>query len=307
MEAPQYRAGAITPAGTCGPGESLMKASFVRVAVVGGLMVLTALGAAAQGGDAPFPPHRVAGNVYYVGSRDLASYLITTPEGHILINSSFPETVPLIRASVEKLGFRFDDVKILLTSHAHSDHVAGNALIRRLTGARVMVMEGDEEIVRSGGKGDFQYEASWEPCPVDRVLRDGDTVKLGGTELVARKTPGHTRGCTTWTLDARDGPKVLHVVVIGSPNVNPGYRLVNNARYPTIAADFARTFEVLKSLPCDVFLGAHGNYYGLPEKHARLEKDTSTNPFVDPEGYKRYVGMKQKAFEEELGRQRAAQ
>jgi len=261
---------------------------------------------AAQSNDQPFPPHRIIGNVYYVGSEALASYLITTSAGHILINSSFEETVPLIRASVEKLKFRFQDVKILLTSHAHSDHVAGNALVKRLTGARVLVMEGDENLVRNGGKGDFQYESVWEPCPVDEVLRDRQEVKLGDAVLVAHRTPGHTKGCTTWTLRISEGGKLHQVVIIGSPNVNPGYRLVGNSKYPTISDDFASTFRILKSLPCDVFLGAHGNYYGLQEKYARLQKGTSGNPFVDPQGYQQYVALKEKAFRDELARQENA-
>lgn len=260
----------------------------------------------AQSNDQPFPPHRIIGNVYYVGSENLASYLITTNAGHILINSSFEETVPLIRASVEKLKFRFQDVKILLTSHAHSDHVAGNALVKRLTGARVLVMAGDENLVRTGGKGDFQYESVWEPCPVDSVIRDGQEVKLGDAVLVAHRTPGHTKGCTTWTLGVNDGGKVYQVVIIGSPNVNPGYRLVGNSKYPSISEDFARTFQVLKSLPCDVFLGAHGNYYGMPEKYARLQKGASGNPFVDPQGYRQYVALKETAFLDELARQEKA-
>ena len=261
---------------------------------------------AAQSNDQPFPPHRIIGNVYYVGSEALASYLITTSAGHILINSSFKETVPLIRAGVEKLKFRFQDVKILLTSHAHSDHVAGNALVKRLTGARVLVMKGDEDIVRTGGKGDFHYESVWEPCPVDEVLRDSQEVKLGDAVLVAHRTPGHTKGFTTWTLRVSEGGKLHQVVIIGSPNVNPGYKLVGNSKYPTISNDFASTFQILKSLPCDVFLGAHGNYYGLQEKYARLQKGTSGNPFVDPQGYQQYVALKEKAFRDELARQENA-
>lgn len=258
----------------------------------------------AQAGDGPFPPHRIAGNLYYVGSKDLASYLITSDKGHILVNSGFAETVPLIRDAVEKLGFKFTDVRILLGSHAHSDHVAGNALVRRLTGASVRVMEGDEEIVRSGGKGDFHYDETWEPCPVDQVLRDGDTVKLGDAVLTARKTPGHTRGCTTWTMKAKDQGKEYLAVIIGSPNVNPGYRLVGNPRYPAIAEDYAKTFKVLNSLRCDLFLGAHGNYYQLPEKYARLKDGDETNPFVDPEGYKKYVANREAAYKAELEKQR---
>jgi len=281
------------------PGRQVLLGLWLFLGVIG-------VDLAAQSNDQPFPPHRIIGNVYYVGSEALASYLITTSAGHILINSSFEETVPLIRASVEKLKFRFQDVKILLTSHAHSDHVAGNALVKRLTGARVLVMEGDENLVRTGGKGDFQYESVWEPCPVDEVLRDRQEVKLGDAVLVAHRTPGHTKGCTTWTLRISEGGKLHQVVIIGSPNVNPGYRLVGNSKYPTISDDFASTFRILKSLPCDVFLGAHGNYYGLQEKYARLQKGTSGNPFVDPQGYQQYVALKEKAFRDELARQEKA-
>src|SRR5262245_38069244 len=163
----------------------------------------------------PFPAHKVIGNVYYVGSNDLASYLITTPEGHILINSGFEETVPLIRAGVESLGFKMRDIKLLLASHAHSDHVAGHALAKELTGAKVYVMRGDNAVIASGGERQYLYTKSrWKPCPVDRILEDGEEVKLGGVTLVARRTPGHTRGCTTWTWQVADGGKTYDVVVI---------------------------------------------------------------------------------------------
>ena len=257
----------------------------------------------------PFPPHRVIGNVYYVGTKGLASYLITTPQGSILINSSLESSVPLIRASVEKLGFRFQDVKILLISHAHFDHCAGSFLVKELTGAKYMVMQQDVAEVESGGKEDFQYgktpDTLFKPVKVDRVLHDGDQVTLGDAVLTARLTPGHTKGCTTWTMKARDGGKVYDVVIVGSPNVNAGYKLVNNALYPRIADDYARMFRVLKSLPCDVFLGAHGNYYGLEEKFARLGKG-GANPFIDPDGYKRYVDEREKTFRSELEKQTPA-
>jgi metallo-beta-lactamase class B len=253
----------------------------------------------------PFPAHKVIGNVYYVGSKDLASYLITTPEGHILINSGFEETVPLIRKSVESLGFQMADIKVLLASHAHSDHVAGHARMKELTGAKVHVMRGDDGVIASGGEGQYLYSDSrWTPCPVDRVLEDGDEVKLGGVALVARRTPGHTRGCTTWTWRVADGGKDLDVVVIGSPNVNPGYRLVGNEDYPEIADDFARTFAILKALPCDVFLGAHGGYYGMVSKYERTKQRAGTNPFLDPEGYRAYVAQKEEAFRAALAAQR---
>ena len=257
----------------------------------------------------PFPPHRVIGNIYYVGTKGLASYLVTTPEGSILINSSLETSVPLIRASIEKLGFRFQDVKILLISHAHFDHCAGSFLVKELTGAKYMVMDRDVAEVEDGGKGDFQYgktpDTLFKPVKVDRVLHDGDQVKLGDAVLTAHLTPGHTKGCTTWTMKARDGGKAYDVVIVGSPNVNAGYKLVNNALYPQIADDYARMFRVLKSLPCDVFLGAHGNYYGMDEKFAKV-KQGGANPFIDPDGYKRYVAEREKTFRSELEKQTAA-
>jgi len=254
----------------------------------------------------PFPAHRVIANVYYVGASDLATFLITTPAGHFLINSGLEETVPLIQAGVEKLGFHFQDVKILLTGQAHIDHVGGHALARQLTGARVLVMAGDDDLVASGGVGDFQYDkqARWKACPVDHVLHDNETVSLGGVTLVARHTPGHTKGCTTFTLTADDHGKPYHVVIVGSANANTGYRLVNNAKYPAIAEDFARTFRVLKSLDCDVYLGSHGSYYGMAEKFARV-KAGGQNPFVDPQGYKDFVAQREQTFLADLASQRA--
>jgi metallo-beta-lactamase class B len=254
----------------------------------------------------PHKPFRIVGNVYYVGSKDLATYLIVTPRGDILINSSLVSSVPLIKENVEALGFHFSDVKILLISHAHWDHAAGSAAIKRLTGAKYMVMDADVPVVESGGKTDFQYGAEaasqFPATKVDRVLHDGDQVKLGGTVLVAHKTPGHTKGCTTWTMKVREGGKTYDVVIVGSPNVNPGYKLVGNAAYPTIAEDYELTFRTLQSLPCDVFLGAHGAYFGMEAKYARM-KPGEANPFVDPEGYKSYVAEREQTFRAELAKQ----
>lgn len=252
----------------------------------------------------PFPPHRIAGNLYYVGSKDLASYLVATPDGHILINSSLEESVPLIRASIERLGFKFTDVKILLISHAHSDHCAGSAEIIRQTGARYLVMEQDADTVENGGAVKSRLKASYlrfPPAKVDRRLKDGEEVTLGGSTVVAHLTPGHTPGCTTWTMKV-DG---LDAVIIGSPNVNPGYVLVNNQEYPGIAGDYERTFRVLKSLPVDLFLGAHGGYYDMNAKHLKLQAADGTNPFVDSGGYRRYVEDRENAFRAEWARQQA--
>lgn len=254
----------------------------------------------------PFPPYRIAGNLYYVGSKDLASYLIVTPQGDILINSSLQSSPALIKKSVEKLGFKSRDVKILLISHAHWDHDAGSAEVKKLTGAKYMVMDADVPVVESGGRKDFHYGRSTEdlypPAKVDRVLHDGSEVRLGGTVLVAHLTPGHTKGCTTWTMKVTEGGKTYNVVIVGSPNLNPGYNLVNDKAYPQIAQDYEKTFRVLKSLPCDIFLGAHGSYYGMLAKYALLKQEGS-KVFVDPQGYKAYVADRERAFRAELAKQ----
>jgi metallo-beta-lactamase class B len=257
----------------------------------------------------PFPAFRIAGNLYYVGSRGLASYLITTPEGHILINSNMEANVPMIRTSVETLGFKFSDIKILLISHAHWDHCAASATIKRLTGAKYMVTEGDVGVVESGGKSDFQYgtdpTALFTATKVDRVLHDSDEVKLGDATLTARLTPGHTRGCTTWTMKVNDGSKARDVVIIGSPNVNPGYKLVGNTVYPGITEDYEKTFRVLKSLPVDYFLGAHGSYFDLETKYPKF-KAGDASAFIDPAGYKNYVEEREQAFRRELKKQQGS-
>jgi metallo-beta-lactamase class B len=283
--------------------------SFVVIAV----MVVLAAGGRASAQNAPewtepYPPFRIAGNLYYVGSRGLANYLIATPQGHILINSDLEANVPLLKASVEKLGFKFTDIRVLLVSHAHWDHDAASATIKSMTGATYMVMDADVPVVESGGRSDFHYgdvpASLYTPTKVDRVLHDGDTVTLGGAVLVAHLTPGHTKGCTTWTMKVQEAARSYDVVIVGSPNVNDGYRLVNNAAYPQIAADYERTFQVLKSLPCDIFLGAHGDYFGLEAKYPRLAAEGTPGPFVDPAGYKAYVEERERAFQAQLARQK---
>ena len=254
----------------------------------------------------PFPPFRIAGNLYYVGSEDLASYLIVTPGGDILINSNLESSPPLIQKSVEALGFHMSDIKILLISHAHYDHCAGSAAIKRMTGAQYYVMAQDVSVVESGGQTDFHYGADksmqFPPTHVDRALHDGEKVGLGGTVLTAHLTAGHTKGTTTWTLDETEAGRTLHVVIVGSPNVNPGYKLVDNTRYPQIADDYRHGFQVLNALPCDVFLGAHGGYFGMKDKYERW-KNGDHNAFIDPTGYKAYIAERLQAFESELNKQ----
>jgi metallo-beta-lactamase class B len=255
----------------------------------------------------PFPAFRIAGNLYYVGTADLASYLIVTPKGDVLINSDLTTSVPLIRKSVESLGFHFRDIRILLISHGHYDHCAGSAEVIRLTGAKYEVMSGDVSVVESGGRTDFHYahdRTMWfPPTHVDRVLHDGDTVRLGGMVLTAHLTAGHTKGTTTWSFDETEAGEKLHVVIVGSPNVNPGYKLIGNKAYPQIAADYQQGFDVMKRLPCDIFLGAHGMYFGLRAKYARW-KAGDRDAFIDPAGYRSYITDREQAFHAELARQR---
>jgi len=279
--------------------------------------LVCALGASAQipaAWTTQFPPFRIAGDatrgLYYVGSEDLASYLIVTPAGNILINSNLGSSPQQIRKSVESLGFHWADIRILLISHAHYDHCAGSAEILRETHAQYEVMAEDVSVVQSGGHTDFNYathKTMWfPPAHVDRPLHDGDAVALGAVTLTAHRTAGHTKGATTWTFDLPGSGRTLHVVIVGSPNVNPGYKLVHNTRYPQIAADYKHQFEVLKKLPCDIFLGAHGGYFDLAEKYPRF-KAGDHNAFIDPAGYQAFIADRQQAFETELTKQSAAQ
>jgi len=262
------------------------------------LLLASAAALLAQGNSnmhREFPAFKISGNLYWVGTADLAVYLINTPQGNILINTDYKQDLPAVKRSIEQLGFKYSDTKILLISHAHGDHDEATGLVRSETGAKLMVMDADvpdEESTAAGRPG----------AHVDRVLRDGESVELGGSKLVAHLTPGHTKGCTTWTMQVQDGGRTLNAVIVGSPNVNPGYILVGNKNYPKIADDYVKTFAVLKSLPCDLFLGAHGAYFGLQAKYEKM-KAGGANPFIDPDGYKAYVAERDDAFRKEWARQ----
>jgi metallo-beta-lactamase class B len=242
-----------------------------------------------------FLPHKVADNIWYIGTESLASFLITTPQGHIVINSSYQANVPLLLASVAKLGFKDSDIKIILGSHAHADHMEGDALLKQLTGAQVMAMQEDVPALERMRPGD-------KPHPVDKVLHDGDQVTLGGATLVAHLTPGHTRGCTTWTMKASENGRRYDVVIVGSMGVNPGFVLVNNKETPQIADEYSRGFKVLRSLPCDIPLASHPAMYNLAAKIQKL--GTTPNPFIDPTGYKAELDIVEGVFNQTLDEQR---
>jgi len=249
----------------------------------------------------PFPPFHFVGNIYYVGTKELSSFLIVTPAGNILLDSGMEQTVPLVRASIERLGFTFADTKILINSHAHFDHAGGDRDVRDATGAQVMVMAEDAEEVRHGHP---EFPLGWKACPVDRMLKDGDTVSLGGVTLTAHLTPGHTKGCTTWTTRARENGKSYDVVLLGGFTINEGVKLLGTPEYPNMADDFARTFRILKSLPCDVFGAQHSYFFDMEPKVTRL-KAGGANPFVDPAGYRVTVADAEAAYLKQLAAERA--
>jgi metallo-beta-lactamase class B len=249
----------------------------------------------------PQEPFHVMDNIYYIGTEDLGSYLITTPEGHIVINSLYERLVPRLKANVEKLGFRFENVKIVLGGHAHGDHMEGNVLIREMSGAQVMAMAEDVPMLKTMGR-------KGRPHTVDRELKDGDTVELGGTTLTAIRTPGHTKGTTTWTMKATENGKAYDMVFIGGMNMNAGEVLVGNKQYPEIVHDYEETWAKMRRLPVDVFLATHGTMFQMLKKHRLLasRKPGDANLFIDPKGFRYYMDKMERQFRERLALQQRA-
>jgi metallo-beta-lactamase class B len=244
----------------------------------------------------PVPPFHIIGNIYYVGASDITSYLIVTPAGDILLDGGFVETAPQIEANIQKLGFKLKDVKFILNSHAHLDHAGGISEMKHATGAKFVAMDQDVAALTAG--------TAFPAAMPDRVIHDNDTVTVGAVTMTAHLTPGHTRGCTTWTTVARDGVKRYNVVFVGSATVLPNYKLIDlpnaPATYPGIQADYEKTFRVLRSLPCDVFLASHGSFYSLVDKRSVMSKNSAQNPFIDPWGYQAYILRAEAAFQKEL-------
>ena len=251
------------------------------------------------------PPHRVIGNIYYVGEDDLASFLIVTPKGNILINTGYEFSVPVIRAGAKSLGFRFEDIKILLVTHAHSDHAGGLAKVRRLTGAKMWAIQQEAELLSTGGKTDYLFgSAGWfEPVKVDRIFQDGDKIELGGTSITAHLTPGHTKGSTSYSMEITENGKLYHVLVANMPNMNDGVNFIDDPGYPNIVADYMHAFDVLESLPCDVFLSSHTGAYRLTAKY-RSGMPYSPDTFVDPDGYRNALARAKERFIAEVQEQR---
>jgi metallo-beta-lactamase class B len=257
----------------------------------------------------PFPAFKLIGNVYWVGTYDLSTYLITTDAGHILINTGFEDTVPLIVEGVEQLGFKMADVKILLATHAHGDHVAGLAELKRLTGARMMMSEADSVLLEDGGISDFRFgdgrTPSFEAVKVDRRLKNQDTIELGGVTLTAHHHPGHTKGATSFTFTVREGGRDYRVVIANMPGINAGVTVGGMPKYPTIADDYARTFAAQKALPVDVFLASHAAQFRLHEKY-KPGDSYDPNRFVDPAGFRAAVERLEAIYREQLASGRSA-
>jgi metallo-beta-lactamase class B len=251
------------------------------------------------GWNDPFPPHKVMDNLYYVGTKELASFLIVTPDGDILMNSDYEASVPVIRASVEKLGFKFSDIKILIAGHAHPDHVGGDNLVKELTGAQVVVGRVDAPKTK-----DFHPEG--KEHPIDRLVDDGESVTLGGTTLTAHIMPGHTRGCLAWSTTLKENGKSYYTFIECSLN---GQFLQSLDNYPGIVEDFRATYKKARTFPVEVFLSSHASFYGMAAKYEKLQKrgPGDPNPFVDPEGYKAHVDEYEKSFETALARQQSGQ
>ncbi len=256
----------------------------------------------------PFPGLRVIGNLYYVGSYDLAAYLITTPEGHILINTGVYDSVDMIRASIESLGFQLDDIEILLTTQAHWDHVADLATIKRLTGARIMAHVGDVAVLEDGGNSDFRFPDGrgviFEPVAVDRHLQDGDTIELGGTVLTLHHHPGHTKGASSFTFTTQDDGRDYAVLVVNMGSINDGVELLNMRAYPEIADDYAATFVAQKAMSSDVWVSSHASHFGLHDKFTAGDAYDSAR-FVDPEGYAEKIALYEQLFLTQLEAERA--
>lgn len=256
----------------------------------------------------PFPPFKILGNVYWVGTWDLSTYLIVTPQGNILVNCGLVDTVPQIIAGVEQLGFKFSDTKILTATHGHVDHVAGMAELKRLTGAKLMISEPDVTLLESGGKTDFRFgntpSANFEPVKVDQALKNGDKISLGGTELTAHLNPGHTKGATSFTLDVKEGAKTYHVIIANLGSINPGVKMSGMPNYPGIADDYARTFHDQKEMKIDVFLASHASQFRMHEKY---KPGDPYNPdrFVDPKGFHDAVERLEQTYRKQVDAERA--
>jgi metallo-beta-lactamase class B len=247
--------------------------------------------------NAPFEPFRIIGPIHYVGTADLASFLITSDAGHILLDTGLEEPATQLVASIERLGFKVSDIKVLLNSQSHFDHAAGFAALKKRSGARLLASAKDAPVLEAGGKNDPALEGLAFPAvKVDGHIEDGQVVTVGPLKLTAHLTPGHTKGTTTWEMTVRDQNRDLRVLFVGSTSIVPDVSALNNPKYPEIRADLDRTYAKLKTFQPDIFLSQHAGYYGLADKFAKLKAGATPNPFIDPDGYKAQLARLEEAY-----------
>jgi len=285
-----------------------MKSTFCVITLLFSLCLFGQSNPQWRSWNQPVQPFRIIGNIYYVGASDVTSFLITSPQGHILLDGGFVETAPMIRDNIRKLGFKPEDVKYLINSHAHFDHAAGLAQLKKWTGAKFVASREDGALIARGGRGDFAWgeKMTFPAVRPDRIIQDGETLSVGEVTMTAHLTPGHTKGCTTWTTEAAENGHRYHVVFFCSTSA-PGYKLVNNANYPTIVEDYRQTFAKLRLLPCDVFLAPHGWFFHLTEKRAAMMANPKRNPFIVPGEFQMFLDQSQREFEAELQKQQRAE
>ncbi|CAL76016.1 putative Beta-lactamase [Bradyrhizobium sp. ORS 278] len=256
--------------------------------------------------NTPTEPFKVIDNIYYVGTNGLASYLITTPQGHILIDTVMPESTALIETSIGKLGFKVADIKYVINTHAHIDHTGGLAQIKQETGAQMVAGAKDVPLLEGGfypGREEERY-LNFPPVKVDRAVREGDTVTLGGVTLTAHETPGHSPGCTSWTTEVKDGDATRSVIFFCSATVALN-QLVGRPTYPGIVDDYKKTYAWAKTVHPDVLLAPHPEMYGMADKRAKIA-DGAPNPFVKPGEFNAYLDKLEAQFNEGLAKQTAA-
>jgi metallo-beta-lactamase class B len=259
--------------------------------------------------DEPAEPAKIASNLYFVGMKGLASYLITTPEGHILVYTGMPGSGPMIEASIRKLGFNPQDIRYILAAHAHCDHAGGHAYLQKLSGAKVVSLAEEKDLFENGGKTDFHYGAftqyAFDPVKVDLVIRDGDQISLGPIKMMAMHTPGHTKGGNTWVTQIIDGGKALTVVFPDGTSINPGYRLVNNPSYPGIEQDLRNTLHKLEMLKPDIWLSSHTDFFNFEAKRKRAAME-GIKAWIDPEGYRLRIAGERANLENLVNQEKGA-
>ena len=277
---------------------------LLALSCLAAVVLITGSAAPEQSDLTAVAPFKIAGNLYYVGTSDPTAFLFTSNAGHILVDTTYERSAPLVADSIRALGFKLEDVRVILSSHAHLDHVGGHALMKKLTGAQVVATAQDAVNLESGGAKAFHQVGGFPPVTVDRRLKDGDTVQLGGTTLTAHLLPGHTEGNTAWTTTVDENGRRYGVLIAPSMSINPGVKMVNNPAWPGVADAYRSSFTRLKAMRCEIFLGPHAGFFDLPAKRKRQQAGTA-DAFVDPPGYLAFLDSLEKKYLDQVQQERA--